>query len=1235
MKMKSLLPRVCILLSVVSVSPQDIRYVRPNDATSCPSSPCLSIDQYAEDTTRYFTTGSTFIFLTGNHSVSKTLSITNVHNLTLQGDGHVRSRTVKVISVNTANMRCQNVTSIMVIGLTFILTSNSFTSTLVSLEFLNSDEVIISKCIFLGGGYKLVSAIYGSHSSITVINSLFKGNRGIFGGAISTSICTLTLIGSTFTGNIAPEDGSVVDISGGSLLLEGKINRFSNNFGKVIFCYDQCRIKITSGSLTYFENNTCELESSMCHSGTIGINTASMIILGTVHFIHNEVNEGGAIHAWIANVTLNGSSLTFEGNTAKHEGGAIYMYNVSLTVLETAHFYSNKAYEGGAIYTEKSNISFNGSLVTFEGNSAKRGGAIQLRLSRMISSSGKLKFINNTAQLYGGALDIGECFIANKQLDTFVRLGETLLDSNTASIGGSIRAECANVSFQGAIIFKGNHANSNGGAIIALDSYCSFHLTTEFRNNSAANGGAMYIETSSLKLGDSAQINTSYNWAKQYGGAIYHKDAPTFSQCNASNDLQYDELPFCFLQTPTLESSFSLTISSFSDNAEISGNFLYGGLLDKCQPQVNSETFESAFKRYFKFVINIVSNNNSLQAVTSKPYRLCFCSNYSNYDTCNATESISSVHRGEVFSVYLQAVGQGGPTTAEVTATTNQYFSRLKLSESTQTLHPYCTQLNYTVYSTEDTTGIDFIVDGTCKEDNLDSAILYVTLLPCPEAFALSGDECTCEERLHQYNATCTIGDRFTISKIPSATFWMSILYYDNGTYQGLILYKTCPTDYCTTGNTHFTLDDLDLQCSPNRSGVLCGACASNYSLLLGSFRCAVCPNTYLVLLLPFAITGISLVAFLSLLKLTVATGVLNSLIVYANIVQANRNLFFLDNKVNVLTVFIAWLNLDLGFETCFYNGMDAYAQTCLQFAFPVFVWILISLIIVTSRYSVTVSKLIGHNPIAVLATLLLMSYTKILKIIIEVFSNVQLDYPGNKQVPVWLRDANEPYLQSRHLLLTVVTCLILVFLFLPYTLFLLLGHKLYYISGKNHFHWLNRLRPLLDSYHAPYNNHTRYWTGFLLVVRCALYLVFSYNSLGGTNKSLLAINITFTILVSKVWFSGRIYKKLHANVIEVTMYLNLIALSAFTLAQMNSVIVVYFSVGVAFVALLAVIVHHFHLVYTAKTALWLKMKLHVLGYLQRKKTPKEINEPPVVAPKDSHIVSKTVVQLREPLLEN
>ena len=197
-------------------------------------------------------------------------------------------------------------------------------------------------------------------------------------------------------------------------------------------------------------------------------------------------------------------------------------------------------------------------------------------------------------------------------------------------------------------------------------------------------------------------------------------------------------------------------------------------------------------------------------------------------------------------------------------------------------------------------------------------------------------------------------------------------------------------------------------------TGTLCGACATNYSLMLGTSQCQACSNKYLSILAAFTAAGIALVSLLTVLQLTVASGMINSIILYTNIVQANKTLFLPVNGQNVLTLFIAWLNLDLGFKTCFYDGMDAYAQTWLQFAFPAYVWILICLII-TSRYSITVSKLIGSNPIAVLATLLLMSYAKILRIIIEVYSFVDLDYPDNQTATVWLKDRCKCALLAPH----------------------------------------------------------------------------------------------------------------------------------------------------------------------------------------------------------------------------
>ena len=157
---------------------------------------------------------------------------------------------------------------------------------------------------------------------------------------------------------------------------------------------------------------------------------------------------------------------------------------------------------------------------------------------------------------------------------------------------------------------------------------------------------------------------------------------------------------------------------------------------------------------------------------------------------------------------------------------------------------------------------------------------------------------------------------------------------------------------------------------------------------------------------------------------------------------------------------------------------------------------------------------MIGHNPIAVLATLILMSYTKFLKIIIEVYSSVDLEYPGNKTVTVWLKDANVPYLQTRHLALTAVTTLVLIFFFSPlYSPSYVFGFKFYNLSGRKYCYLINNIKSLLDSYYATYRINVRYWTGLLLLVHCALYVVFLMSSID-KNKNLFAIVVTFTILL-------------------------------------------------------------------------------------------------------------------------
>ena len=103
-------------------------------------------------------------------------------------------------------------------------------------------------------------------------------------------------------------------------------------------------------------------------------------------------------------------------------------------------------------------------------------------------------------------------------------------------------------------------------------------------------------------------------------------------------------------------------------------------------------------------------------------------------------------------------------------------------------------------------------------------------------------------------------------------------------------------------------------------------------------------------------------------LNITVAVGLINGFIFYANIIAANSAVFFPSSGPSFPTVFIAWLKLEIGIDVCFFDGLDAYIKTWLQLAFPVYIIFLVIIVIIISEYSPQFAGLIGkRDPIATL----------------------------------------------------------------------------------------------------------------------------------------------------------------------------------------------------------------------------------------------------------------------------
>ena len=333
--------------------------------------------------------------------------------------------------------------------------------------------------------------------------------------------------------------------------------------------------------------------------------------------------------------------------------------------------------------------------------------------------------------------------------------------------------------------------------------------------------------------------------------------------------------------------------------------------------------------------------------------------------------------------------------------------------------------------------------------------------------------------------------------------------------------------------------------------------------------------------MLPFTFAGVVLVGCMIFLNLTVSMGTINGLIFYANIVRANTAIFFPGKAANTfLSWFIAWLNLDLGIEMCFYDGFDAYAKTWMQLIFPVYIWVLVSIIIISSKYSAKVAKFFGRNGVQVLATLLFLSYAKLLQVTITIFQPAQLTYlESNTKKVVWNYDGNLDYLRGKHLLLFVTAVLFFILFFIPYTLILFGIQALQWYSHCKLFFWVNSFKPLLDAYTGPYKDKHYYWTGLLLLIRIAIVFLLSTDYLGNHALHLLSIIIVTVCLLAYLASIGGVYKLWPLNLMEYSFILNLAILTAGNmyclLINTETYLVSQVSVSIALITTMLIILHH------------------------------------------------------------
>ena len=908
------------------------------------------------------------------------------------------------------------------------------------------------------------------------------------------------------------------------------------------------------------------------------------------HTEESSILHGLTVQAVDSMVTLINTS--FNNST----GSCIFADDSTLKFLGRTAFKGNRCFFGCGIFAVSSDTVFLGAVV-FQDNTCEEGCGIHAE-DTSLSFYESVVFEGNHADLDGSGI------YASSNCD-FSFLDKVVFQNNSCQFGCGIFAfGSSNISFNSSAIFESNKAAYyGGGAMITHNSAMKFRSSAIFQNNQAIDGGALFlhVDKNAVLFLNSADINITTNYASGFGAGIYILTSPSIKSLLLSNPL------YTFPETN-------------SGGISVDGSCFYQCVDDQACPKFNflgnkalvAGMIYGDFHQCYIYsndmnISTIVPYHNESD-IASDPTRVCFCINAA--PNCSEESLNRSVYPGETFEIPVVVVGNSlGVTKGAVFSVPSN--GSLAEAQSSQVLHrPSCTNLNYTVHSHPGTVSMQLVTNIQSLQLGLQKTrvetylsglnislndfyyhrrvnlpiYLNLELLPCPTGFQfqITTKTCVCNQVLQNHDINnCNI-DNETVHR-PNP-YWISDS--DSGS---TIVHEQCPLDYCVPDNVPINISNPDEQCQFGHSGTLCGGCRANLSIVIGSSRCLPCTDWWLFLILLFALIGIILVILLTVLNLTVSVGTINGLIFYANIIGANMAVFFpstLSTNVLAPRVFIAWLNLDLGIEVCFYNGLDTYAKTWLQLVFPVYVWIIVTVIIISSHYSTWAAKLSGKNSVQVLATLFLLSYAKLLRIIIAAFSFTELKTYHSENMNsfsvenVWLYDGNIQYLMGKHIPLFLLALVILVALYVPYTLILTFIQCLQQQSGNRVLFWVRRLKPFFDAYTGPYKDKHRYWTGLLLLVRVGLFLFFSViqNVINQPSLSLLAIVVVAASLLFFQGMVGGVYKLVYLNFLESFFLVNLICFSCATLyttlAGENEAVSIYITVGLAFVVLVVAVAH-------------------------------------------------------------
>ena len=967
-------------------------------------------------------------------------------------------------------------------------------------------------------------------------------------------------------------------------------------------------------------------------------------------FCHNIGTLAGAALILMFNTT-NGSteisgnsSFKYNSNLYPCYGSALVFYMIPERSLQKDFVYPSRIH---SLKVVNSNFHDHSGLPGYLLNSSRPGyGAIYLGVLRPIISMDftfrNVIFTNNRANkngacmfatVYGRPSEVGRVGVTLENVQAY-KNSQAIIRSSPSNTGMFTFNNIHHV------IINGSSFSSNYGSVInTFSSPVYLYGNVVFKNNHAKSGAAVRLMESLLYFKEGLNATFYNNTAEEIGGAIY------------SESSIYNSYPTCVLQIP---SHGNAVVHFHNNSARLSGNAIFATPIYNCYSMESNRILRSVQEYYeiFNFTNSI---RNNLLSISSATYEFKLCENhthkhkYSNHypgETIHLNVTAVDGSGNHVYSVTsISLAEQNGM--GEIVPSNSHVIPQEKFQILNESKSNCCSLLNVTI----------IFRDHFCSSSKYKKLLIFlspfyssdiqqfpITLINCPLGFALKEGKCQCNAAVlkfskgYKYSANCDINTLTILRPSYVISPWLGNMKVNNSTIFGIT--GDCPLEHCNADlylhsfkliNESFWLaNSSNLSkhvpiCLTNRNGVLCGTCTDSYSVVFGSSGCYKCSNKWLWTILLYAVAGPLLIYLLYALRLTLATGTLNGIIFYAQAANVGvlQLLLFYSNLYHKLyrfiSIFLSFLNLNLGFPVCFYDGMTELWKTGLSLVFPIYLLTIVVVLIILSRYSTWLSNRISHSSVQVLVTVVHLSFSKLLITIIDVFTPATI-YTSENPHYVWYKNGSIEYgKENGHVLLMAFTLIIVGALLIPYITILIGGRAFMKCSLGDKY-----LRPIYEAIHGPYREKKQYWFTARLFLLIVMYII--YTTFRGRDILLIGY-ISSPIIVIFVVLQAYIkpFKNKFLNILDILVMLNLILIYLiglyFIVNLTTTDIWIYHEIIVTLVMILfiqfvLILVYHFLMVNGLLEKLKLKFArvkryqvCNVLSYNSRRSLLSDIND--------------------------